>query len=157
MTFLSKVGVSLEFRGFGRARRSAARFTERVIASSRSSVQTVRSPASSFSMWTESQVGCLLTLIFSLGLGGGAMSFAEETAEHCLIGAWQEQDSGDVVKIGGVQPDGTALGTMGTSLDVQHKAEIKVDGSRVRIATGVGNVIEVTRTEPVNKNETAGS
>jgi len=50
-----------------------------------------------------------------------------------------------VLKVTGVRSDGTALGTMGGSLDVQRKAEIKVDGSRGRIATAVGSVIDVAR------------
>jgi hypothetical protein len=60
-----------------------------------------------------------------------------------LIGGWEEQDTGAVVKIIGVQFDGTALGTMGGSVDGQRKAEIKVEESRVRIANAVGRVIEV--------------
>ena len=80
-----------------------------------------------------------------LGLGGGALSLAEQTTEHWLIGAWEDQVTGAVAKISGVQPDGTALGTMGGSLDAQRSAEIKVEGSRVRIATAVGSAIEVAR------------
>jgi len=86
-----------------------------------------------------------LALVLFLTLSGGAISFAQQPAEHWLIGGWEEEDTGAVLKVSGVQPDGTALGTMGGSLDVQRKAEIKVDGFRVRIATAVGSVIDVAR------------
>jgi len=91
------------------------------------------------------RVGCALVLILFLGFNGDAISFAEQAAEHWLIGAWEEQDTGAVIRVSGVQPDGAALGTMGGSAEAQRKAEIKVDGPRVRIATAVGSVIEVAR------------
>ena len=97
-------------------------------------------------MWTEPRVGAALALVLFLGFGGGAIAFAQQPAEHWLIGGWKEQETGDVIKIRGVQPDGRAIGTIGSSVDVQWHAEIKVEGSRVRIVSVTGSVIEMTRT-----------
>ena len=87
-----------------------------------------------------------LTLGLFLVFGGGGISFAEQPAEHWLIGQWKEQDSGAVVKVRGVQADGTALGTISPDEVVQVKAEITVEGSRVRIVSESGTVIEAART-----------
>lgn len=100
------------------------------------------------------RVGCALTPVLIFRLGVDAISFAEQTAEHWLIGAWKEQDSGVVVKISGVQPDGTALGTIGPAEEVQPKAEIKVEGSRIRIVSVSGTRIEVTLTPDGNLSGT---
>ena len=91
------------------------------------------------------RVGPAPALLLFLALTWGTRSFAAETAEHWLIGGWEEQNTGAVLKVSGVRPDGSALGTMGGSVDAQGKAEIKVDGSRVRISTALGSVIEVVR------------
>ena len=99
-------------------------------------------------------VGYALALVLFLGLCGGAISFAEQPAEHWLIGRWKVKDSGAVVKINGVQPDGTALGTIGPADEAQAKAEIKVEGSRVRVVNVSGAVIEVTRTPDGNLSGT---
>ena len=90
-------------------------------------------------------VGCVLALLLFLGLGPGAISFAEETAEHWLVGGWEDQETGAVVKITAVQRDGTALGTMASRFDIQRQAEIKVEGSRVRVVYTSGAVLEATR------------
>jgi len=95
---------------------------------------------------TPANLGRTLALSLFLGLGCGGISFAEQPTEHWLIGLWQEKDSGAVVMISGVEPDGTALGTIGPTEAVQVKTETKVDGPRVRIVSESGTVIEAART-----------
>jgi len=86
-----------------------------------------------------------LVLIFLLAFGGED-AFAEQTSRHWLIGGWEERSSGAVLKVAGVEPDGTALGTMGGDVDAQRKAAIKVAGARVRIVSASGGIVELTLT-----------
>ena len=68
------------------------------------------------------------------------------SAEHWLIGGWEDRDTGAVLMVTDVRPDGTGLGTMGGSMTAQRKAAIEVVDARVRIENAIGGVAEGAET-----------